>query len=120
MAEETKEKDKEVKNEVTDGENRAGDEATAVREQLTLAVGKYRIAVLASAPDVPEDLVKGETIEEIDSSLERARGMVAKIRKQVEAEAAGRKVPAGAPPRSRPDLSSLSPGEKIAHALSRR
>jgi len=95
-------------------------EAGKVKEQLAKAVSKYRLAVLAAAPDVPEEMVKGETVEEIDESLAVARGLVARVRQQLESEVAGRKVPAGAPPRTPPDLSALSPEEKIAYALGRR
>jgi hypothetical protein len=92
-------------------------ELTAIKQLLSGAVTKYRAAVLASAPDIPEELVKGESIEEIDVSLELARGIVSKVRQQFEAEAEANKVPTGAPPRMPQDLSALSPAEKIAYAL---
>ncbi len=92
-------------------------ELTAVKQSLSGAVAKYRAAVLASAPGMPEELVKGESIDEIDASLEQARGIVNKVRQQLEAEAEANKVPTGAPPRMPQDLSALSPAEKIAYAL---
>jgi uncharacterized coiled-coil protein SlyX len=92
-------------------------ELAAIKETLASGVAKYRAAVLASAPDVPEELVKGETVEAIDDSLEQARGIVAKVRQQLEVEAEEKRVPAGAPPRTHQDLSALSPAEKIAYAL---
>ena len=95
-------------------------ELAALKESLTGAVAKYRAAVMASAPGVPEELLKGETVEEIDASLELAQGIVAKVRQQFESDVAARSVPAGAPPRTLPDLSTLPPGEKIAHALARQ
>ena len=95
-------------------------ELTALKESLTGAVAKYRAAVMASTPEVPEELLKGETVEEIDASLEQAQGIVARVRQQFESDVAARSVPAGAPPRTLPDLSALPPGEKIAHALARQ
>ena len=87
---------------------------------LANAIAKYRAAVIAGAPDVPEELVEGDSVEEIDRSLERAKAIIEKVRGQLQAEEAARSVPAGAPPRTPPDLSALTPAEKIAYALSRQ
>lgn len=95
-------------------------EVAALKDSLAGAVSKYRLAVLAAAPGVPEELVTGETVDEIDASLEAARGIVSRIRQDLEAEVAARSIPAGAPPRGSHDASALSPGEKIAHALARQ
>jgi len=92
---------------------------SSLKDSLSGAVVKYRAVVLASMPDVPEDLVKGTTIEEIDASLEMARGIVAKVRQRLESEAEAKRVPAGAPQRTPQDLSALTPAEKIAYALSK-
>src|ERR1051325_6932164 len=51
----------------------------ALREQLTAAAERYRTALLASAPDVPPELVNGETPTEIDASFEAARATVAAV-----------------------------------------
>ena len=96
------------------------EELAALKEQLALAVAKYRGALLASAPELPEEMVAGNTIEEVEASLARARGVVERVRKQLEARAQAQRVPAGAPPRTPPDLSALSPGEKIAYALNKQ
>ncbi len=92
---------------------------SSLKDSLSGAVVKYRAALLAGMPDVPGDLVKGTTIEEIDSSLETARGIIAKVRQRLESEAEAKRVPAGAPQRTPQDLSALSPAEKIAYALNR-
>jgi hypothetical protein len=92
------------------------DELTVIKQTLSGAVAKYHSAVLASAPGIPEELVNGESIEEIDASLELARGIVSRVRQQLEVEAEANKVPAGAPPRMPQDVSALSPAEKIAYA----
>jgi len=99
--------------------SRNGD-LTAIKQSFSGAVTKYRAAVLASESGIPQDLVKGESLDEIDASLELARGIISKVRQQLEVEAESNKVPAGAPPRMPQDLSALSPAEKIAYALSRQ
>jgi len=95
-------------------------ELTAIKQSLSGTVAKYRAAVLANAPGVPEELIKGKSLDEIDASLELAGGIISKVRQQLEVEAESNKVPAGAPPRMPQDFSALSPAEKIAYALSRQ
>lgn len=97
-----------------------GEELDRLREELAIAVARYRHLVLAAAPEVAEEMVTGETIEELDASLATARSLVERVKRRLEAEVEAGRVPAGAPPRSAPDLSALSPGEKIAYALARR
>ena len=95
-------------------------EADALRAQLAHAARRYRELLLAGAPEVPAELVTGATIEEVDVSFAAARGVVAEVRRRIEEQAGAEHVPAGAPPRAAPDLSGLSPAEKIAYALSRQ
>ena len=95
-------------------------EAEALRHQLASATARYREALLASAPEVPEELVSGATPEEVEASLAQARQMVERIRSHIEAQLAEQRVPTGAPIRSAPDLSGMSAQEKIAYALSQR
>ena len=89
-----------------------------LRRELAAALAAYREARLAADPLVPPELVGGETIEEIDASVERARAIVAQVRERVRTEAAREIAPA---PRARTpvDPATLSPREKIAHGLSR-
>lgn len=94
-------------------------EADALRAQLAGAAQRYRELLLAGAPEVPAELVSGATIEEVDASFAAARGVVAEVRRRIEEQSGAEHVPAGAPPRAAPDLSGLSPAEKIAFALSR-
>lgn len=95
------------------------EEISQLRKQLGLAVAKYRLALLARFPEVPEELVSGASVEAVDASLAAARGIVEKVRASLEARAAAERVPAGAPVRALPELTALSPREKIAFALSR-
>ncbi len=92
-------------------------ELSVLKDALAGAVARYRAAVAASAVGVPEELLRGETVDEIDTSLEQARRIVSKVREQLERDAAAKSVPTGAPPRTPPDMSALSPAEKIVHAL---
>jgi len=95
-------------------------EVAVLKEQLSSAAQRYRALILAGASEVPEELVKGETLEEVDASFTAAQQMVAKVRRQLEATAQAERVPAGAPTRTPPDFGALSPQEKIAYALSRQ
>src|SRR3989442_8564754 len=83
----------------------------SLRELLAAAAVSYRTAVLAAAPEVPPELVSGETPSEIDVSLEAARAIVAAVRQRTEHVAQpppAVSIPAGAPVRSEPDLSAMS------------
>ena len=95
-------------------------ELDTLRQQLSAAVDRYRTLALVSFPEVDEQMVGGGTVEEIDSSLAAAQKLVQRVKERLEAKLAQERVPAGAPPRTLPDLSGLSPGEKIAYALSGR
>ena len=92
-------------------------ELATLKEALANAVAKYRAVVLVTSPGVPEELLAGDTVEEIDASLEQAQRIVSKVRQQLESDVALRSIPAGAPPRMPADLSSLSPAAKIVYAL---
>jgi len=116
MAEETKDIETQEKDslqariaQLEQGVSSRDSELAAIKDSLSGAVAKYRAAVLAAAPEIPVELVKGESIAEIDASLEQARGIVSRVRQQLESEAEANKVPAGAPERTQQDLSALSP-----------
>ena len=84
---------------------------------LAQAVSSYKALVVKSNPGVFEEMIAGDTIEDINASLERAKTIVGKVRQGLEAEMASAKVPAGAPERTPTDLSALSPREKIQYAI---
>jgi chromosome segregation ATPase len=96
------------------------EEVEALQGGLKAAASKYRSALLASQPEVPPDLVSGETVEEVDQQLEAALRMIAQLRGHLESQAQAVRVPTGAPARRAPDLSALSPAEKIVHGLSQQ
>jgi chromosome segregation ATPase len=95
-------------------------EMEALQASLKATAGKYRSALLASQPEVPPDLVSGETVEEVDQQLEAALRMIAQLHGHLESQAQAARVPTGAPARRAPDLSALSPAEKIVHGLSQQ
>jgi len=90
---------------------------TDFNNALTQAISSYRALVVKTNPAVPDELIAGDTIEEIDKSLANAQTVIDRVRQELEAEIAAAKVPAGAPQRTPVDLSALSPREKIQHAI---
>jgi len=92
------------------------------RRLAITAVARYREAALAAEPELPPDLVTGETIEEVDGSLAVARRTVAQIRQRLstEAESPARGFPAGAPARLGASTEGMSAAEKIARGLEQR
>lgn len=102
-------------------------EAAALRTQLDEASGRlraaaerYRDLVVKTEPALPAELIAGDTVDAVDAAVESARAMVTRVRSHIEAQAHAARVPAGAPPRAQPDLSALSPEQKIRHGLARR
>ncbi len=93
------------------------EQLTGINQSLTEAVASYKALVTQSNPEVLEELITGDTIEAINESLEKAKTLVSSVRQGLEAEIAAGKVPAGAPVRTPPDLSALSPREKINYAI---
>lgn len=94
------------------------------RARTRSAVARYRDAVLAAEPDLPPELVTGETLEELDASLDAARWAVAQIRERIgvgdEPGEAGSGFPVGAPARSGPTTAGMTAAEKIAAGLEQR
>ena len=90
---------------------------TDTSNALSQAIASYRELVIKSNPGVIEELIVGDSIEEIDASLEKAKSLIVKVRQGLEEEVAATRVPAGAPQRTPLDLSALSPREKIQYAI---
>jgi chromosome segregation ATPase len=93
------------------------DKLNGLNESFSQAVASYKTLVIKSNPEVLEELVTGETIETIDESLASAKALISRVRQGIEAEISSARVPAGAPERTPPDLSALTPREKIQHAI---
>jgi ABC-type transporter Mla subunit MlaD len=86
-------------------------------EQLNQAVSSYQTLVIETNPELPPELITGDTIESIDDSLAKARDLISQVRQGLEAEAIKTRIPAGAPARTPPDFSALSAREKIQYAI---
>jgi len=91
-----------------------------LEESRAKAIASYRELVVRSNTDLPEELIAGDSVEEIDRSLASARALIDRVRERLETEIAGARIPAGAPLRAPADLSSLSPQEKIQYAMGER
>jgi len=92
---------------------------TTLKEARDQAVAKYSTMAKALNPTIPEDMISGETIEELDASVEKAKGLVAAVKKTMEAEASAAKVPAGAPTRGE-TIEGMSPRDKIAAGIQQK
>jgi len=93
---------------------------TELENSLAQAISSYRALVIKSNPELPEELIAEDSIEEIDDSLARAQALIDRVRQRLETEIVGARIPAGAPLRSPVDLSALSPQEKIQYAIGER
>jgi hypothetical protein len=95
-------------------------EAAKAREELT---GRYRETVEAyrdllrvAHQDAVPEMIGGESVEELNKSLEAAKAAFARAKEQALKDLAGAAVSSGGE-RSAPDASSLSPVSKIAWGL---
>ena len=98
-------------------ESELREKLSAVSKSLTEAVVSYKARVIQMNPGITEELISGETIEAVEMSLEKAIGLISRVKKSVEKEISQTRVPAGAPGRRTADLSALSPREKIQYAI---
>ena len=116
------------------------EQVIALERELSSTVSRYRLALLDAAPEVPGDLVGGESAEELEASLAKAKGVVEQVRSRLlegmesasrgadnsddadisQQDNVGGRIPAGAPTRSMDDGSTdLSARDKIALGLER-
>ena len=90
---------------------------TAKDAGLNEAVTSYRSLVLQTNPEITEELVTGTNIAAINESLAKAKSLIGKVRQSVEKDISRTRIPIGSPGRQAPDLSTLSPREKIHYAI---
>jgi uncharacterized coiled-coil protein SlyX len=87
------------------------------RAAYAYAVEDFKKLVLQTNPLFTPDIIGGNTMDELKSSVEKANFLVAKIKTQMQAksesESESSRVPAGAPARTGPDVSAMSTREKI-------
>jgi RNA processing factor Prp31 len=88
-----------------------------LKAALDDTVSAYRKLAVSSSPLYSDDIISGSTVEEIDASIKKVNGLVKKMRSTLEAELKDLTIPAGAPERSGPDLSGLSPRDKIKYGI---
>ena len=82
------------------------------------AVTAYRNLLISTNPAVfSEDCLPGVTIQEIEASAKKVNDIAAKVRAQLQADIKAVIVPAGAPERTGPDTSAMSPHDKIKYAI---
>jgi len=109
-------KDKEI--EVLKGTSSSNNADIALlSESLEKAVNSYRNMVIKAHPEIPEELIKGKSVEDIDTSLAEAKKIVSQVRKSLEQEGLMADVPVGAPTRKPENTDGLSPREKIQYAI---
>jgi hypothetical protein len=99
------------------GEERVNDphkeEIAALKQDLSRTLGAYRDSLIKLNPELPAEMVGGDTVEAVDESIAKARALVSKVKQSIEAEKTASRVPAGAPARGEADYSGLSTREKI-------
>jgi hypothetical protein len=88
-------------------------EIAALKQNLSRTLGAYRESLIRGNPELPAEMVGGDTLEAVNESLSRARTLVSKVKQSLEAEKAAGRVPAGSPARTEADYSNLSSREKI-------
>lgn len=106
--------------EAKQGSEASAADLAAVKGARDQAVAKCLDMAKALNPTIPENIIVGGTIEEIDLSIERGKAMVASVKKAMEAEALAAKVPAGAPTRGAISLEGMSPRDKIAYGIQQK
>jgi hypothetical protein len=95
-------------------------EGMAISEARDQAISKYLDVVKAANPTIPQDIIAGDTIEDIDASVQKALSIANAVKTTLEAQAKEAKVPAGAPTRGEISLEGLSPREKIAAGIQQK
>jgi chromosome segregation ATPase len=93
---------------------------TSLKEARDQAVAKYLTIAKTLNPTIPQDIIGGDTIAEIDASIEKGKALVTSVKQYIEAEASAAKVPAGAPTRTTISLEGMSPKEKIAYGIQQK
>ena len=93
---------------------------TDLENSLSQVVSSYRALAAEVNPEVLGELITGNTVEDINASLEKAKTLVSRVKEGLEAEIASVRVPAGAPERAPINLEALSPREKIEYAIGGR
>jgi chromosome segregation ATPase len=97
--------------------DKAGRDSAGFADQLQRAVAAYQELAQEVNPGPVAEMIHGDSIVSIKESMQSARALVEKVKQEVGAENARLRVPAGAPQRTPPDLSGLTPREKIKYGM---
>ena len=108
-----------LESELSEAKSQSEAMITSLKEARDEAVSKYLVMAKASNPQVPVDMISGETIAEIDASVEKGKGLVSAVKKTLESETAAAKVPAGAPTRGE-TTEGMSSKELIAAGIKQK
>jgi len=99
-------------------------ELAQVTETRDQAVTKYLNMAKALNPSIPEGIIAGGSIAEIDQSVDKGKAIVEAVKKAILSEekdlAAQARVPPGAPTRGAAPTEGMSPKEKIAYAIQQK
>jgi len=106
--------------EAQQGSEAAAAELVQVKDAHSKAVAKYLDAVRLANSTIPQDIIAGDTIEDIDASLAKAQTIAGAVKANLEARDKEAKVPAGAPTRGEISLEGLTPREKIAAGIQQK
>jgi len=85
---------------------------------LAQAIAGYKSVITEVNPEIPPELVTGDTIDAVNQSVANAMALVDRIKQGIEEDNSKTRVPLGAPQRSPLDVSALSAREKIQYAIS--
>jgi hypothetical protein len=97
----------------------AESQQTEVAMQREVAAAHRRALLAEHASNIVPELVQGSTVEELDASVDAARSAYVRALEAARAELASQVIPVGAMSRTAESGESLSPLDKIAHALRR-
>jgi hypothetical protein len=75
---------------------------------------------LQSNPEILPELIGGDSLETLDTSLAKAKDLTNKVKEKLKSQMLNLKVPAGAPPRGREDTGGLSSRDKIREGIARK
>ncbi|HTE84245.1 MAG TPA: hypothetical protein VK821_05905 [Dehalococcoidia bacterium] len=82
------------------------------------ALAAYRALLLQHNPQLPPSLISGGTLNDINASVEAARGVVEHVQQSIQASNQSSRIPAGAPMRTTsPDPTSMTRTEKILYGI---
>jgi len=104
---------------------RAATEAAApLTAALIDAAAKYQALIVQTHPEIPAELIVGNTVADLEASLASGKAIVQKVKAILDAQALAAEsvnpIPPGAPTRQGIDLSNLSAHEKIIEGIRQR